>query len=112
MGRLDKVLQGISELTEVVKQHNQSGDTATIDYKKLAAEVTKQQDELAAINAPVRRGEEIPAPGQPTEVVKDGKFAGVDPIDVYLTWKIFQGIERKGTVQGQARTWTIPSRRH
>jgi HK97 family phage major capsid protein len=103
---LEKLLQSVSELTETVKEHNVSGDRATIDYKELAKEVRAQQAELAEHqNPPVRRGEEvfgaeIPAPGQPVRRVREGKFAGADPMDVYLAYKMVKGLKQHGFGSG------------
>jgi HK97 family phage major capsid protein len=102
----DALLQSIAELTQTVKDHHASGDQVTIDYEKLAAEVAKQQAALTAQQAeqnhPVRRGEEIGPDGESQRAVK-GRYEGVDPIDVYLAYKMCQARERFGQGDGPSK---------
>jgi HK97 family phage major capsid protein len=89
---LNQLLQNMQELTSLVKDHQASGDDRTIDYDKLGAELAKHQQQLAPAQQaeqPVRRGDEIPAPGD-VAPVRRGKFAGQDPLDLFLAKRILE----------------------
>lgn len=97
MPEQDALLQSIAELTQTVKDHHASGDQVTIDYEKLAAEVAKQQADLtrqqAEQNRPVRRGEEVGPDGEQRLAAK-GRYEAVDPIDLYLSYKLCKTVQQ------------------
>lgn len=102
----DALLQAIAELTQTVKDHHANGDQATIDYERLASELAKQQAELTAQQAeneqPVRRGEEIEPVGEPARPIK-GKYEGVDPINLYLAYRMTKAVQARGMGSGPSK---------
>jgi len=102
----DALFQSIAELTQTVKDHHASGDQVTIDYEKLAAEVAKQQAALTAQqaekNQPIRRGEEVGPDGAPARTVK-GKYEDVDPIDLYLSYKLCKTVQQFSQGSGPSK---------
>ena len=90
---LDRILQQMQELTEVVKSHapNGNGDGATLDLATLAADIEQLQAAMVALQTPVRRGEEIGAPDGAAPVIERGAFKGVKPIDLYLARRLLIG---------------------
>jgi HK97 family phage major capsid protein len=97
---IDKLLQQMAELQGVVIDHQKSGDNATIDYARLAGELQK----LNEAQQPVRRGEEIPAPG--AAPVRSGKYAGVDPLNLYLAKKVLEAQQRQSDGVGPSKDLT------
>lgn len=95
--KADEILQQMQELLTAVKDHQD--DRATIDYEALAQMVVEKQAALMAEQTPpddpvvpeqpVRRGEEIPAPGEGVPV--RGKYAGEDPVNLLLSKMALDG---------------------
>lgn len=102
MSEIDRLLQQMQELTAVVCGHHANGDQATLDMKYIEAEFARMHEALAALQPPVRRGEEIHAGGA-TPVTVSGKYAGIDPLNLYLAKKIMDAQHRQADAPGPSK---------